>query len=403
MQDASGVAIASRVYLANGIVLWLCERAFWPLFFVRLVTEIELSPLQLVLLGTVYEAGIFFSEIPTGIVADIYSRRLSIIISFVLGGTAFIISGLVGGYALLVASQILVGIASTFRSGAETAWVTDELGSAERAEPLIIRRGRIQMFAGIAGVILFAAVAVLFSLSAAIVLIGALLIAWGLVLTAIMPEENFTRTEGEGWSEFAAMLGNGWRAVNSIKALRILAIVIVIGGIAKEAIDRLDIQRLVDVGMPNDIDEAVVVGVLVVIRYLIAAGLLTIAQRFVSGRKVVPALCTILLGIAIGITILAHVELLWIAGLGLVVQGGFHTAKQPLVDVWANTFASSEARATIHSFIGQAESFGEVIGGIALGAVAQIFTVPTAMTVSLLLFAGSAIYASTASAVWGEP
>lgn len=391
---------ASNVYLANGVVLWLCERAFWPLFFVRLVTEVELSPLQLVLLGTVYEAGIFLSEIPTGIVADVYSRRLSVILSFFIGGAAFIMSGLVDVYWLLIVSQVLVGFGSTFRSGAETAWVTDELGSSELAEPLILRRGKIQIMAGIVGIIIFASMAALFSLSTAIIAIGIALMAWGLVLLAIMPEAGFTRTKGEGWSEFSRMLTNGWRAVNDIAALRILAIVIVIGGIAKEAIDRLDIKRLVDVGMPEDIDEALVVGVLIIIRFVIAAALLTIAQRHVSGKQVVPAMVAVLIGVAVGIAILAHVELLWIAGLGLVLQGGFHTAKQPLVDVWANTFASSDARATIHSFIGQAESFGEVIGGIALGAVAQIFTVPTAMTVSLLLFAAAAMYASTATAVW---
>lgn len=394
---------AERIYLANGIVLWLCDRAFWPLFFIHLVTEIELSPLQLVLLGTVYEAGIFISEIPTGIVADVYSRRLSVIISFIVGGLAVIMSGLVGGYALLVVSQVLVGFGSTFRSGAETAWITDELGSAGLAEPLILRRGKIQMLAGIVGIILFAGVSVLTSLSAAIVSIGVVFVLWGLLLTVIMPEAGFTRTEGEGWAEFSRMLGTGWRTAKSVAALRILAIVIVLGGVAKEAIDRLDVQRLVDIGMPEDIDEAVVVGVLVAIRYLIAAGLLAIAQRFVSGRRVVPAMTCILIGVAVGIAVLAHVELLWVAGAGLVLQGGFHTAKQPLVDVWTNTFASSEARATIHSFMGQAESFGEVIGGIALGTVAQIFTVPTAMTVSVLLFVAAAIYASTASAVWHTP
>lgn len=391
---------ASRVYLASGVVVWLCERAFWPLFFVRLVTEVELSPLQLVLLGTVYEAGIFLSEIPTGIVADVYSRRLSIIISFIIGGAAFVMAGLVGSYWLLVISQVFVGVGSTFRSGAETAWVTDELGSAELAEPLILRRGKIQLFAGIAGIIIFAGIAALWSLSAAIVLIGVALIAWGATLAAIMPEDGFTRTQGEGWSEFVQMLSNGWRGVKGIETLRILAIVIVIGGIAKEAIDRLDIKRLVDVGMPDDIDEALVVGVLIVIRLLIAAALLAFAQRHVAGKRVVPAMVGVLIGVAVGIAVLAHVELLWIAGLGLVLQGGFHTAKQPLVDVWTNTFASSDARATIHSFMGQAESFGEVIGGIVLGAVAEIFTVPTAMTVSLLLFVAAAIYASTASAAW---
>ena len=41
------------------------------------VEVVGLNPLQLVVVGTVLEAAYFLGEIPTGIVADIYSRRLS--------------------------------------------------------------------------------------------------------------------------------------------------------------------------------------------------------------------------------------------------------------------------------------------------------------------------------------
>ena len=394
---------AERVYVANGVVRWACERAFWPLFFTRLVTDVELSPLQLVLLGTVYEAAIFLSEIPTGVVADVYSRRLSVIISYLLGGIAFGLSAFVEDYALLVASQVLVGVASTFHSGAETAWITDEVGSARESEPIILRRSQIQFLAAIAGIGVFSALAALTSLSVAVAATGFCLFAWGVVLLAIMPEHGFTRNEGEGWAEFFATLGDGWRQVKRVGALRILATVIVIGGIAKEAIDRLDIQRLVDVGFPDDVNEAVVVGVLVAVRLLIAAGLLAVARRRISGESVVPAMALFLAVTAAGIGVLAHVELLWLAAIGMVVQGGFHSATQPLVEVWTNTFASDSARATTHSFMGQSESIGEVIGGISLGAVAEVFTVPTAMTISLLLFVGATMLTLTARAVWSHP
>ena len=44
------------------------------------------SPLQLILIGTTLESPTFLFEVPTGIVADVYSRRLSIIIGYVLMG-----------------------------------------------------------------------------------------------------------------------------------------------------------------------------------------------------------------------------------------------------------------------------------------------------------------------------
>ena len=50
------------------------------------VTEVGMSPLQLVLVGTLMEVAIFVFEVPTGIVADVHSRRLSIVAgTFVMG------------------------------------------------------------------------------------------------------------------------------------------------------------------------------------------------------------------------------------------------------------------------------------------------------------------------------
>lgn len=388
--------IATRVYMANGMVRWACDRAFWPLFFTRLVTDLELSPLQLVLLGTCYEAAIFLSEIPTGVVADVYSRRLSVIISYLMGGAAFITSAVVSNYGLLILSQVLVGVASTFHSGAETAWITDEQGSASEVEDLILRRGTAQLIAAVGGIVLFSLIAVATSLGWAIAMTGAVLIAWGVILVGVMGESQFTRREGDGWTEFIATLRAGWNHSARQPALKVLGVVVVTGGLAKEVIDRLDIQRLVDVGLPDSVDEAAIVGVLVAVRLLLAAALLVVARRLAHGRTVVPTLMLFLVGTAVGIVLLAQVELLGIAALGLVLQGGFHGASAPLVTVWTNTFASSDARATVHSFIGQGESFGEVVGGVTLGAVAEFATVPIAMTISACLFAAMAAYASRA-------
>jgi hypothetical protein len=49
----------------------------FTLSLVYYVKDVGLSPLQMVLVGTVLEASCFLFEIPTGIVADLYSRRLS--------------------------------------------------------------------------------------------------------------------------------------------------------------------------------------------------------------------------------------------------------------------------------------------------------------------------------------
>jgi len=48
------------------------------------VQRAQLSAIQLVLVGTVLELSIFLFEIPTGVVADVVSRRLSVILGVIL-------------------------------------------------------------------------------------------------------------------------------------------------------------------------------------------------------------------------------------------------------------------------------------------------------------------------------
>jgi len=391
---------ATSVFYAMGLFRRACIRGFWPLFFVRLVTEVELDPLQLVLLGTVMELSILLSEIPTGVVADVYSRKWSVILSFLIVGSAIVLSANAVDYRWLIVSQVLVGFGSTFESGAETAWITGEVGSADAAEPLILRRAGWQLLTAIIGIVGFGLFAAATSLSVSLTVIGVAYAAWGLVLIVAMPETAFERSAGAGWSGFRSMLSEGWRQSRRRKPLWILATAVFVGGLAKEAIDRLDIQRLVDIGLPDDLNDIVVIAVLVAAKSVFAAGALVIARRRARGGSVVMAMVLLFTGIAGGIALLAHVELLAVAGLGLILQGGFALASEPLVTTWTNMFASGDARATVHSFIGQGEAFGEILGGVALGSVAQLTTVPTAMTVSALLFLVAAAVAFTAVKAW---
>ena len=67
---------AYPVFLGMGAASALFVGMIDPVVAVYYVRVVGLGPLELVLLGTVVEiAGLVF-EVPTGIVADLYSRRL---------------------------------------------------------------------------------------------------------------------------------------------------------------------------------------------------------------------------------------------------------------------------------------------------------------------------------------
>ena len=66
------------------------------LFSVFLIVELRLGPLQLLLMGTVLELSYLLFEVPTGVVADTVSRRLSVVIGLVGSGAAFIAARAIG-------------------------------------------------------------------------------------------------------------------------------------------------------------------------------------------------------------------------------------------------------------------------------------------------------------------
>ena len=124
---------ARSVYLATSFIWGLL---FWMMVTVFMVYQVEvvrLDPLQLVLVGTALEVSAFIFEVPTGIVADTYSRRLSVVVGYFITGLGFLLMGLVPTFLALVAASFLWGVGWTFVSGAHQAWLADEIGEAAAA------------------------------------------------------------------------------------------------------------------------------------------------------------------------------------------------------------------------------------------------------------------------------
>ena len=119
---------AFRVYL---ILSGVSSLAFAVMFTLNMIYEAEvvgLTPLQLVLVGTTLEIICFCFEIPTGLVADLYSRRLSVIIGFLLIGIGFLIEGTFPVFAAVLLKQGVWGFGATFTSGGAEGWLGDASG-----------------------------------------------------------------------------------------------------------------------------------------------------------------------------------------------------------------------------------------------------------------------------------
>ena len=188
---------------ARAVPVYLLLSGLGSLFFSMIVTvnliyhveTVGLSPLQLVLVGTTLEAVVVLFEIPTGVVADLVSRRRSILIGYGLIGVGFIIEGSIPAFAAILAAQVLWGIGYTFTSGATEAWITDEVGEAE-VGPVLLRGNQAGMDGAIVGILLGTGLG-LVAIQMPIILggIGYLLLTTALLRS--MPETNFQPTPRE--------------------------------------------------------------------------------------------------------------------------------------------------------------------------------------------------------------
>ncbi len=379
--------------MASGLLLQACLRGYWVVLATRLAIDLQLSPIQLVLIGTFMEVTILVSEIPTGVVADVVSRRLSVIVAFVLMGSAMCLAGLVQDFELLVLTQVLWGLGYTFISGAETAWVTDEMGGATEVEPLLLRRGKLQFVFAILGMATSAGLAALTTLPTAIVVSGALTTGWGLVLIVVMAEHSFTRQRGDTWAQFLATLRNGARHARQVPSLRLLAVVVFLAALGGEAFDRLDIRRLDEIGLSSSVDDIVIVGVIASLESLLGYFFVRRVESHVGDARIPTAVAVVMLAASLGGTLLAVVAVLPIAAAGLILQGGLRSTLRVLHAAWANANTPAQTRATVHSFVGQVDASGEILGGVALGILATQTTVPIAMMVGVGLYLASGLQA----------
>src|SRR5215204_4158859 len=97
------------VYLVLMAGQALCFSLFFTVHLIYQVTVVGLDPFQMVLVGTVLEVTVFLFEVPTGILADVYSRRLSILIGVALIGCAYVLEGGIPEFWAALGSQVLWG------------------------------------------------------------------------------------------------------------------------------------------------------------------------------------------------------------------------------------------------------------------------------------------------------
>ena len=362
----------------------------WVAMAVYLVRVVDMSPLQLVLMGTAMEATIFLTEVPTGVVADTYSRRLSLILGWLGMGVAWMLVGAVSAPWVVIALWAFWGLSYTFTSGAYQAWIADEVGP-ENAARVFLRGSRIRYAGAVLGLVLQVAIAVV-SLRAAVVVGGAATVLCGLIAIVAMPETRFRRRpQAERASPLVEMRTTAVAGARYARAAPVIVLLVgaaLFMGASSEAFDRLkEAHFLRDVGLPavGGLEPVVWFGIFwlvgMVNGFLATGVLIRRVER--GGRRTVSTSL-----VACGAFELAALLLFalsrspWPAIAGLLGVFLARNLAEPLYTIWLNEqITDSSVRATVLSISGQADAVGQAAGGPVLGAIGNVWGIRAALVV----------------------
>jgi len=356
------------------------------------VQSVGLDPLQLVLVGTVLETVIFVFEIPTGIVADMYSRRASVIIGYLLIGLGFIIEGSFPYFSTILLAQVIWGIGYTFTSGAEEAWLVDEIGE-EGLTRIFLRGSQFSQIGGIVGIGLSIGLGSI-ALNLPIVIGGILIVLLAVFLVLSMDESGFKRQREEDrntWGKMGMTFAEGVRLIRGQPVLTLMMAIAVVYGLYSEGLDRLwEAHFLSNFTFPDigSLEPVVWFGLINIVSMILIAGATEVLNR--KYRTEDPRLTlrilmvlTLVLSlslIAFGLTVSfpLAVAALWITSITRHVS-------RPLYAAWLNKDLKSEIRATVLSMRGQLDAVGQLAGGPMIGAVATRFSLRAALVCSGIL------------------
>jgi len=379
--------------------LYLGLQFFTGLFFsmIFVVTSLYeatvagLSGTQLVLVGTTLELTVLLFEVPTGIVADAYSRRTSIIIGYFLMGLAFLVEGSFPVFSMILLTQLLWGIGYTFTSGATQAWLSDEIGE-ENANRAFLRGNQYDLAGALIGMLLAIPLGNL-AVNVPILAGGAAVAAMGFFLLLFMPENGFKPVRPEERNSFQHMGDILKKGINVVRSRPVLLSVLGIGfiyGLYSEGWDRLWVKYLVDnFTLPSifGMNEVAFFGL------LRAGGMLLsiLATRQVEKRldaNHAPSIARAMLWITVllsgAILTFAFSPALAISILAVTAVSILRNIMGPLYSAWVNQRLDPDARATVLSMSSQVDAIGQVLSG-PVAAVISLASVQAAITMASLL------------------
>ncbi|MEL6408272.1 MAG: MFS transporter [Chloroflexota bacterium] len=349
-------------------------------------TRITDDPLQLVLLGVVLEGTIFLLEIPTGVVADAYSRKWSVIFGIFLTGVAYLLEGMFAIYATVLLAQFLYGVGFTFYSGANDTWIADEVGTDD-APPVFLRGSQIGLVCGQLGILSAIAIGT-FGIALPLIISGLGLMVIACLLIPIMREDNFTpeKSTTSVWGQFTGTFQRSTQLLGRGSRFWIVVMVGVITGLSVGGYDRLFTPHFL-LNYSTTIEPIIWFGILSAVVSLSSAVILgRLRQRthLIDAERVPRLIAWLYGGTIVGNIVFILAGQFWLALVAYWFSQMLRATTRPLIIIWVNQITTSQVRASAISMYWQSNSLGQIIGAPFIGLLGNLTTLRIALMTSVL-------------------
>jgi hypothetical protein len=304
-----------------------------------------------------------------------------------------ITTGLFSSFVPLMLSQMLFGISWTFSSGSDVAWITDELDQPDQMHKVLNRQARWQLAGAGAGMVTLGTLAALLDRPVVIVGAGVAMLALGAFFAARFPERNFTPIQADRWRGSVGILRRAvGLAVRDRTILALIVVTILVNG-AGDSFGRIYPVKLVDVGLPIGAQGTLWFTGISITGFIAGVfALRAIENRIQSEAGARNSLVFAGIAGALSLGLFGLAPSLEIAIIALLVANGVAgPIARTVTTIWVNRRTTSDVRATVHSFLAQAEYVGEIATASVLAGLAGIAGSVGAYVLTAALFAASAV------------
>ena len=381
-----------HLYISIEVVNSFVAATAYTTAIVYRVRSGHLNPLQLVLLGTMVEVCYLVMQLPSGVLADLVSRRLCVIAGQFLEAGGILMQGLSPHFVVQLTAQIPVGFGAALTFGAQEAWLADEAGHKQLTS-VFMRAAQFALVGGLAGSVLSGVLA-LPGGEVPFLAGGGLLAAMALVLTWIMPETRFRpsarapRLGGvarDAWAGFTGQVRKTHGAMVAVPGLVLLLGFVFFVGMWSESFDRLwGAYLLTDTRFPHafGLDIVIWFSILAVARTLLSLGSTEWAKRRTSRLgpgSVASTLLALTVATAVAVVLMASTSAFIPVIAAYLVVATLRPVFPPLVTGWVVGRVDSSVCATALSATDLLDSAGQIVGGPIVGAIGVAASVRAAL------------------------